>query len=86
MLKYTESILKQVQDDEIVKFMKKWLIIGILIRVLIIPFTYHPDLHFFVLGNYLLVYKQMWLGFYDFLGLERDWARGWAWSYTLARC
>lgn len=52
--------------------MKKWLFIGILIRLLIIPLTFHPDLHFFVLSNYLVVYKQLWLGFYDFLGNSPD--------------
>lgn len=52
--------------------MKKWLIIGIIIRLVIIPITYHPDLNLFWLGNYLLVAKQMWLGFYDFLGSSDD--------------
>ncbi len=47
--------------------MKRWLIIGIIIRLAIIPLTYHSDTRFFAFTNYLLVYQQLWLSFYDFL-------------------
>ena len=48
--------------------MKKWIIIGVLIRLPIIPLTYHSDPYFFIFSNFLLTSKQLWFSIYDFLG------------------
>lgn len=49
------------------KFFFKWIIIGILIRVVFMAFTHHPDIHAIDFGAYLISQKGMILGFYDYL-------------------
>lgn len=52
--------------------MKKWLLIGLMIRLVLMVTTYHSDSHFFVLMNYLLGVRGEWAGVYDFLGSGRE--------------
>ncbi|MBU1126974.1 DUF2029 domain-containing protein [Patescibacteria group bacterium] len=49
------------------KFFTKWIIIGVLIRLLIIPFTCHPDIRAIDFGSFLVSQKGMIFGFYDYL-------------------
>lgn len=49
------------------KFFLKWLLIGLVLRLVLMPFTVHPDIHAFDLGAYLISQKGEWLTFYDFL-------------------
>lgn len=49
------------------KFFLKWLLIGLVLRLVLMPFTVHPDIHALDLGAYLISQKGEWLTFYDFL-------------------
>lgn len=57
---------------------KIWLGIGILLRLLLMPLTVHPDLRGHYLGGYFVAFKNAGLGVYDYINkLPRD--------HTLAR-
>lgn len=49
------------------KFFLKWVLIGLVLRLVLMPFTVHPDIHALDLGAYLISQKGEWLTFYDFL-------------------
>ena len=45
----------------------KWLIAGIILRLVVMPFSIHPDLRGHYLGSYFIVAKGQLLGFYDYI-------------------
>jgi len=47
--------------------MKKWILAGILFRLLLMPFTSHPDIRGHYLGGYLIAQKGALLGVYDYI-------------------
>lgn len=49
------------------KFFLRWILIGLVLRLVIIPFTVHPDIRAFDLGAYLISQKGEVLTFYDYL-------------------
>lgn len=49
------------------KFFLKWVLIGLALRLILMPFTVHPDIRAIDLGAYLISQKGEWLTFYDHL-------------------
>lgn len=49
------------------KFFFKWILIGLALRLILMPFTVHPDIRALNLGAYLISQKGEWLTFYDHL-------------------
>ncbi|MBU3956792.1 DUF2029 domain-containing protein [Patescibacteria group bacterium] len=49
------------------KFFLKWILIGLALRLILMPFTVHPDIRAIDLGAYLISQKGEWLTFYDHL-------------------
>lgn len=49
------------------KFFLKWILIGLALRLIVIPLTVHPDIRAIDLGAYLISQKGEWLTFYDYL-------------------
>lgn len=49
------------------KFFLKWILIGLALRLILMPFTVHPDIRAIDLGTYLISQKGEWLTFYDHL-------------------
>ncbi len=49
------------------KFLIKWLLIGLFLRLILMPFTVHPDMTALSLGAWLISQKGQWLTFYDYL-------------------
>ena len=47
--------------------MKKWIVLGVLFRLLLMPFTSHPDIRGHYLGGYLIAQKGALLGVYDYI-------------------
>lgn len=48
-------------------FFLKWVLIGLALRLILMPFTVHPDIRAIDLGAYLISQKGEWLTFYDYL-------------------
>ena len=48
-------------------FFLKWILIGLFLRLILMPFTVHPDIRAFDLGAYLISQKGEFLTFYDYL-------------------
>src|SRR3990167_7160263 len=46
--------------------MKKWILAGIVFRLVLMPFTSHPDIRGLYLGGYLIAKKGALFGFYDY--------------------
>ncbi|PIU33437.1 hypothetical protein COY29_01695 [Candidatus Woesebacteria bacterium CG_4_10_14_0_2_um_filter_39_14] len=54
------------------KFLIKWILIGLALRLVLMPFTIHPDIRALDLGAFLISQKGQFLTFYDYLsGLAR---------------
>ena len=49
------------------KTLLKWILIGLALRLILMPLTVHPDLRAIDLGAYLVSQKGEWLTFYDHL-------------------
>ena len=49
------------------KFLIKWLLIGLFLRLILMPFTVHPDMTALDLGAWVISQKGEWLTFYDYL-------------------
>lgn len=49
------------------KFFLKWILVGLALRLILMPFTVHPDIRAIDLGAYLISQKGEWLTFYDYL-------------------
>jgi len=47
--------------------MKKWILAGIVFRLVLMPFTSHPDIRGHYLGGYLIAQKGALLGVYDYI-------------------
>lgn len=45
----------------------RWLLLGLFLRLILMPFTLHPDIRAIDLGAYLISQKTEWLTFYDYL-------------------
>jgi len=55
------------------KFLIKWLLIGLFLRLILMPFTVHSDMTALDLGAFVISQKGRWLTFYDYLsGLEKN--------------
>lgn len=55
-----------------------WLVVAVVIRLLLIVFTIHPDIRGYNLGAYIISQKGAFLSFYDyirFLPRDHDWVR-----------
>lgn len=55
-----------------------WLVVAIVIRLLLIVFTIHPDIRGYNLGAYIISQKGAFLSFYDYirwLPRDHDWVR-----------
>lgn len=51
----------------IFKKISLWIVIGIFLRLVVMPFTIHPDLRGHYLGSYFIVAKGQLFGFYDYI-------------------
>ncbi len=49
------------------KFFLKWILIGLALRLILMPLTVHPDIRAIDFGAYLISQKGEWLTFYDHL-------------------
>lgn len=55
------------------KFFQKWILIGLALRLILMPITVHPDIRVFDLGAYLISQKGEVFSFYDYLsGLDSN--------------
>jgi len=53
--------------NQVKKFLIKWILIGLAIRLILMPFTIHPDIRALDFGAFLISQKAQFLTFYDYL-------------------
>lgn len=52
--------------NQVKKFLIKWILIGLVLRLILMPFTIHSDIRAFDFGAFLISQKGQFLTFYDY--------------------